>query len=267
MSNDLHQPDYVIRKKRPPSWYWSWAGVALAIFLVAMGLGYWLNQKQHTFSDTAKEQFTQLEQQLDNANAGVIHWQQQYNVEHQITLQLQQEMREQQIEIANLRKEHEAFQRIFDPEAIESGLQIASLVWSSAGVSQFNYRLLLIQAKQQNREISGTFAISLIGEQAGEPKNYELTDIGDLNENNSTFKFKYMDSHQGRFSIPEGFSPRFVRVTAKISGRGGKAILQDFTWQSDVEVNSLKQDKQELAQPSDSEQSNITEVEESDVGQ
>lgn len=155
MSNDNHQPDYVIRKKRSPKWYWSLFAVAALVFLLAMALGYWLNSRQHTFTGTAKEQFTDLQSDLDKSNAEVIHWKQQYEVEHQITAQLQTDFVEQQREVANLKKELQALQRIFDPDAVDSGLQIASLVWSPLSETHYSYRLMLIQAKQQSLELSG----------------------------------------------------------------------------------------------------------------
>ena len=75
MTNNSNQPDYIIRKRRSSSWYWSWLGAILLLMLAAMALGYWLNQRQHTFSDTAQEQFDQLRMQLEDANAGIAHWQ------------------------------------------------------------------------------------------------------------------------------------------------------------------------------------------------
>ena len=164
---------------------------------------------------------------------------QQYNVEHQVNVELQKNLKQQQQQLRNLQKEQEAFQRIFDPNAIESGLQIASFVWERTSVTDYSYRLMLIQAKQQVKDISGNFTISVFGEENGNSKNYDFAAIGDLTDTNSQFKFRYISNHQGSFNLPEGFTPTFIRVVATTKGRNAKSILQDFAW-----LNEQKHDTQ-----------------------
>lgn len=244
MTNKSNQPDYIIRKRRSSSWYWGWVGVIVLLMLISMGIGYWLNQRQHSFSDTTKEKFAQLSTQLEDANAGIVHWQQQYNVEHQVNIELQKSLKEQQQQIRNLQKEQEAFQRIFDPNGIESGLQIASFVWEQVSVTDYSYRLMLIQARQQTKDIAGSFTITVFGDENGNAKNYDFTSIGDLTETNSNFKFRYVSNHQGNFNLPDDFKPAFIRVVATTQGRDSTSILQDFAW-----LNGQKHDtKTEVVQ-------------------
>lgn len=231
MTNQIHQPDYVIRKKRSPNWYLLVAIFSLILLGAAFALGYWLNSKRYDFSETAQQQYNQLEQSLVEANASAVHWQQQYEIELEVNKQLQQDVLAQQTKFANLQKEQEAYQRIFDPDATESGLQIASFVWEKSPDLRYSYRLLLMQAKTQLKDISGKYAISLVGTEAGESKEYDFSEVAGLTEQTSKFRFRYLEQRQGVFSLPEGFEPKHIRVVVTSSGRGGKTILQDFPWQ------------------------------------
>lgn len=233
MTKESHQPDYIIRKRRKASWYWSWAGFVLIILLVAIGLGYWLSERQYSGFGSSNERLGNLRTQLDEANNGRIHWQQQYQVEHQVTAQLKDEIQKLNTKIHNLEKEKQAFLRIFDPNAVESGLQIASFVWESVAgkANQFNFRLMLIQAGQQQRDVSGAFSITLVGKEEGKEKTYSLLELEAFSQQDTQFKFRYVGSHRGTFNIPEGFEPELVRVQVTSSGRGGETIVQDFPWQ------------------------------------
>lgn len=233
MTKDSHQPDYIIRKRRTTSWYWVWATIILILLLGALALGYWLSERQYRSFGSANERLVNIRTQLEEANNSKIHWQQQYQVEHQVTAALKNDIQKLNTQIHNLEKEKQAFLRIFDPNAVESGLQIASFIWESVAgnANQFNFRLMLIQAGQQQRDVSGSFKILLVGKENGKEKSYSLQELEALSQQETQFKFRYVSSHRGTFNIPEGFEPELVRVQATSSGRGGETILQDFPWQ------------------------------------
>jgi len=233
MTKDSYQPDYIIRKRRKATWYWSWAGFVLIILLGSIGLGYWLSERQYRGFGSANERLGNLRSQLEESNNSLIHWQQQYQVEHQVTGQLKKEIQKLNTQIHNLEKEKQAFLRIFDPNAVESGLQIASFVWESVGgkVDEFSFRLMLIQAGQQQRDVSGSYSITLVGKENGKDKSYSLQELEALSLQDTQFKFRYVGSHRGTFNIPENFEPELVRVQVTSSGRGGETLLQDYPWQ------------------------------------
>jgi hypothetical protein len=241
MTKDPNQPDYIIRKRRSAKWYWGWAFVIFAVLVAAMAFGYWLNKRQHGLSITAKEQLEQLQQQLDEAQAGLTHWQQQYQIEHQITQQLKTELDKMHRTKKNIEKEREALQRIFDPKGVESGLQVASFTWQNEGSRLYRYRLMLIQAKNQVGALKGTIDISIVGKEAGERKTYNFEDLKGTDSLNSTFDFTYVSTHTGSFELPEGFEPKFVRIVAATSGRGAKSILQDFSWKPTVKSDEVEE--------------------------
>lgn len=245
MTKDPNQPDYIIRKRRSTTWYWAWTLVILLVLLGAITFGYWLNKRQHGMTATAKEAFTELQQQLEDAEASTAQWQQQYQIEHEITQQLKSDLGQLHQENRNLEKEREALHRIFDPESVDSGLQIASFVWDQVSSNSYRYRLMLIQAKRQNRSLEGTVTISIVGEEAGESKSYKFKQLKGTDSNNGIFDFTYVSTHTGSFVLPEGFKPRFIRVVAATSGRGAKSILQDFSWKptnqsDDVEEKNVE---------------------------
>lgn len=241
MTKDPNQPDYIIRKRRSAKWYWVWSFIIFVTLIAAMVFGYWLNKRQHGLSVSAKEQFEQLQQQLEEAQAGLTHWQQQYQIEHEITQQLKTELDKMHRTKKNIEKEREALQRIFDPKGVESGLQVASFTWQSEGSRLYRYRLMLIQAKSQVGALKGSIDISIVGEIGGERKTYNFEELKGTDSLNSTFDFTYVSTHTGSFELPEGFEPKFVRVVAATSGRGAKSILQDFSWKPTIKSNEVEE--------------------------
>ncbi|AOE50723.1 DUF6776 family protein [Kangiella sediminilitoris] len=246
MAKDPNQPDYIIRKRRSGTWYWAWALVILFLLVAAMIFGYWLNKRQHGMSVTVQERFDELQERLTEAEAGQTHWQQQYQIEHEITQQLKTELDKLHRQKRGLEKEREALQRIFDPDAVDSGLQIASMYWEEAQSNVFQYRLMLIQAKRQSDSLKGNIKISIVGEEAGERKSYDFDALNGTDSQNGKFDFTYVSSHTGSFEVPDGFKPSFIRVVVATAGRNAQSVLQDFTWKpinssNEVDVTNAKE--------------------------
>ncbi|MRX27657.1 DUF6776 family protein [Kangiella sp. HZ709] len=244
MTQEDHKPDYVIRKRRSSNWYWAIALASIFVVIGAAALGYWLNQKKYDFSETAEQQFSQVQSSLSEANANAVRWQQQFELEKAINQELRKQIFEQELQLNNRNKELAAFQRIFDPDSVESGLQIASFSWEPI-TTKYQYRLILTQAKKQTANISGQFEISLVGKANGETKTIDFNELEALTAKDRNFKFKYMEVRTGLFTIPENFEPELIRVTVTSNGRNGKSILKDFAW-NDTELNNTKDNNNNL---------------------
>ncbi|WP_251358240.1 DUF6776 family protein [Kangiella sp. TOML190] len=250
MNQDTHKPDYVIRKRKSSQWYWAMSLLLIAILGVATGFGYWLNLKRYDFSETAEQQLNQLQASLKESNASAVRWQQQYEVEKQVNTELRKHTMALELQLNNRKKETEAYQRIFDPNSVESGLQIASFAWEPVNNNQYNYRLILIQAKQQTAQIRGSYELTLVGETTGEVagdsnsenvgqlKEISFDELESLTAKDRKFRFQYMQNLAGQFKLPDNFYPKFIRVTVTSAGKGGKSILQDFNWTTTVETNA-----------------------------
>ncbi len=236
MTQDDHKPDYVIKKRRSSQWYWAMILLIIAALVAAISLGYWMNQKRYDFSETAEQQYHQLQQSLKEANTSAIRWQQQYEVEKAINQQLRAHTFDLELKLHNRNKEVQAYQRIFDPDSVESGLQIASFNWEPVNENQYQYRLILIQAKQQTTNISGKYELSLVGTQAGKDKEINFNELEAVTAKERQFRFKFMEARNGSFSIPNDFVPKFIRVIVTSSGRKGKSILQDFSWDRNLDT-------------------------------
>ncbi len=248
MTQNDHKPDYVIRKRRSSNWYWA-ISLLIVVALIASGLvGYWLNQKRYDFSETAEQQFNQVQASLEEANAIAVRWQQQYELEKAITKELRQHTFDLELQLHNRKKEVEAFQRVFDPDSVESGLQIASFIWEPISPDHFRYRLILSQAKTQTTNISGKYSIELIGSQEGQNKSISFNELESLTDKERQFKFKYMEVRDGLFKLPENFQPKNIRVLVTSSGRNGKTIAQDFVWDKNP-TTAIKKDNNQLPAP------------------
>lgn len=248
MTPQSHKPDYIIRKRRSGNWYWATTLVIFAALAAAAGFGYWMNQKQYDFSETAQEQFEQVQASLNEANSSAVRWQQQYQLEKSINEELRKHTFELELKLYNRNKEVEAFQRIFDPDSVESGIQIANISWEKNASNRYQYRLILIQAKQQKLAISGQYELALIGKINDEVQEINLNELESLKDSDRKFRFKYMEVRNGQFELPKGFEPQSIRVSVKTSGRNGKSIVQEFEWdQSKNVANDKDNNNQEQA--------------------
>ncbi len=250
MSQDDHKPDYVIRKRRSNNWYWAAALLILAALVAASAIGYWLNQKKYDFSETAEQQFQQVQDSLKEANASAVRWQQQYEVEKAINAQLRHHTFDLELKLHNRNKEVQAYQRIFDPDSVESGLQIANFSWEPVNSELFQYRLILIQAKQQTANISGKYELSIVGSHDGEEREINFDELESLTDKDRKFKFKYMEVRTGSFTLPANFKTKFIRVVVTSSGRNGKSIMQDYDWQP-ASAQQEKNEQQLSPEPTD----------------
>lgn len=246
MTQQDHKPDYVIRKRRSSNWYWALTLLTIAILIMAVALGYWLNQRRYDFSETAQEQFDQAQVSLTEANAIAVRWQQQYELEKAINQELRKHTFDLELKLHNRNKEVEAFQRIFDPDSVESGLQIASFSWEPVTKNRFQYRLILTQAKQQNIAINGKYEITLIGQINDEHKEISFNELESLTEKDRKFKFKYMEARSGLFQLPKDFKPKLIRVLVTSTGKNGKSILQDFEWNKATKPEPNKENNKQL---------------------
>lgn len=239
MAKEMHKPDYIIKKRRSGHWYWGLTLFVLAILAITFALGIWTNQKRYRFSETAKQQLIQLEDDLQRSQSDSTRWQQQFEVEKTVNQKLRSQILALELRVNNQKKEIAAYTRIFDPQSITSGLQISSFTWEPSAQGGYHYRLILAQAKDQTRAIKGKYQLLLGGidhTEVDEKQNKEINfnELENLTDKDRQFKFKYLIARKGQFHIPKDFTPKFVRVIVTSSGSKGKSILQDFSWEREA---------------------------------
>lgn len=203
--------------------------------------------------DAARERIAELEGALadvDLANA----------VQPVADEELRTTIKELRDQLADRQEELRFYRQLMAPSRTQRGLRIERLDLVGSGVDRpIQYRLMLSQVVDRHDWVQGKVRLELHGtadgaaaaareaETAAEAANatvpepeagsekaervLSLTDLGVNGEYPLDFRFRYFQDFSGTFTVPEGFEPARVVVTAVTSGRDAKEIQRSFGWQ------------------------------------
>jgi hypothetical protein len=134
---------------------------------------------------------------------------------------------------AQLQEEVAFYKGLMAPSSLARGLQIAELEVARAGEGQqFDVQLLLTQVALRRTFIAGNVRIDIIGAYADEAATTEavlsLTELAELKAYPLKFRFRYFQDLAARITVPEGFLPQRVLVTAKQNGKDPQQAT--FPW-------------------------------------
>ncbi len=150
-------------------------------------------------------------------------------VDSQAYLQVKENLKALQQEILELREEVGFYRGIVAPKESSSGLRIDRLeITKAAGERLFHFNLVLTQVLKNHRNVRGTVKLLVEGVQNGRPKTLKMQKITASKKKYLEFKFKYFQKFEGDLLIPEGFSPRQVKVV--VSARKRKKVHGSFDW-------------------------------------
>lgn len=143
-------------------------------------------------------------------------------------------MKDLQDQVARLREEVSFYKSIVSPAKGKTGLDIYAFRLMPAEGRLFHYKLVLIQAGNEDVEATGVVDISLQGVLNGAEKTLKLADIQIDRTRKVTYKFKYFEELGGSFRLPEGYFPRDIVVKLFPSKSGKKRNItspaKTFDW-------------------------------------
>ena len=126
-----------------------------------------------------------------------------------------------------------AFYRgIVSPADGKPGLRVQDLTLTRGEEErQFNVRLVLVQSMQHDRKVSGDVRMSVQGSQDGADKSYELAELlPDDADSDWPFSFRYFQNFNRQLLLPNGFTPRLIRVEVRSKTRSIADIEASFDW-------------------------------------
>ena len=126
-----------------------------------------------------------------------------------------------------------AFYRgIVSPADGNSGLRVQDLkLTRGAKESDFNMRLVLVQAMKHDRKVSGDVAVSIEGSEDGAGRTYALTDLLPADADKAwPFSFRYFQDFDRQLVLPDGFTPERVHVEVRSKTRSISSIEESFAW-------------------------------------
>lgn len=223
---------------------WYRAGIACLLFVLIGGAGWFTYQyglqRGLALRTEVVEERSKLNRQLEEREKLVESMRQEIadlkvggEVDSRATEEVRQTVESLQGQIAELREEIRFYKGVMLPNVEEKGLRIERFNLTDTGEpDRFGYNLLLAQVVDEHDFIQGTVEIEIVGtELDGNEKSLSLDQIDAESGDSLGFKFRYFQNIEGVFTIPRGFEPVEVVVSAQSSGSSNDTREKSFQWQ------------------------------------
>ncbi len=165
------------------------------------------------------------------------------DVSHQASQDLRKTIKTLHDEVAGLKEEVTFYKSLMAPSSIERGLHIQEFeVTQREQPREFSYYLLLTQVEARRSWIQGDVRLNVLGtmkleegeDNDGEQKDDELvlslTEIAEIDAYPLKFRFRYFQDLTGVMTLPSGFIPESVVITALRRGGSAMKLEQTFDW-------------------------------------
>ena len=124
------------------------------------------------------------------------------------------------------------YRGIVSPSDGNSGLRVQDLRFSRGKAErEFNVRLVLVQAMEHDRKVSGDGNLSIVGDQNGTETTYAFTQLIPEDADRSwPFSFRYFQNFDRQLVLPDGFTPERITVEVRSKTRSISSIEESFAW-------------------------------------
>lgn len=189
--------------------------------------------------DVAQTRVIQLEGELIDARLNT-------DVQREASNALREEMTQEHERTARLQEEMTFYKGLMSPNSLAKGLQVAELELApSVDDGIYSYKLLLTQVALRRSFIAGEVRVDIIGgfgeanapeadfDRADKPESVlSLTELTDLKTYPLRFRFRYFQDIAGQITLPKGFVPTRVLITANQNGK--ESLQVTFPWPQNV---------------------------------
>lgn len=109
------------------------------------------------------------------------------------------------------------YQKVVAPELSEDGFSIDGVqVAKTASENYFQLSMVLIQQTRVKSTINGVLNIQIHGSQNDRPTQLSLADIAMIEDDELRYSFKYFQTKELLFALPEGFIPERLVINTDI---------------------------------------------------
>jgi hypothetical protein len=135
-------------------------------------------------------------------------------------------------ELARLREEL-AFYKGVMAETVKPGtLSIYSVSLRPAGEARrFRYELVLTRMGKSGKVVTGSVGLSVTGDGADGEQTLSHDALSSEGSDRPRFRFSHFQRIEGTLSLPEGFTPRTLRVEVEADGKGTGRVERKYDWQ------------------------------------
>lgn len=210
--------------------------ITLALGLVlASGLtGWYVGQNRQIALSSERsalsEELDESRREAEALQRQVVVLQRGNAVERQASEQVRQEVTALNEKIYQLEKEITFYKNLMSPAAGAKRLQVHDLALETTSRDRrFRFKLVLTQVTERRERIKGRVKMTVSGVADGSRREISLGQLG-VDAEEISFSFRYFQELEGELTLPEGFAPESIRVTARSSGRKPLRVEREFTW-------------------------------------
>ena len=198
-----------------------------------MKAGFFILEAVEMESDL-RQQITDLNLSSDALSQKMAVLEASSRIDEEAYSQIEERLLELQQELAERQKDLNFYRGIMAPESQAEGLQIKEMnLVQLAEAKYFRLHLVLMQAINHSRIVSGQVRISVDGVQDGKSVTLELSQLGGPDDQIEAivFSFRYFQEFERELVLPEGFVAERINVVPVPSRRPSRAVRQSFDWQ------------------------------------
>lgn len=222
------------RRSRKPLWI-------VAFILITIAAGFYMVWGGHFSSRASDPELPHsLRQELSTALADLKEARDELEVQrtrHAVdrrALELVRlEMAAQKEYTTDLEEDLRFYKSLMTPEGVEVGLsaQPPELV-ALDGPGRFAYRIVIVQATSKHELVKGVLSLTVNGFLGEEEVSYPLTElVADSEDEELQLQFRYFQSVEGDFTLPDGFEPTSMTVEFSANKPRKLEFREQFPWQ------------------------------------
>ena len=223
--------------------WWIVPALGLAL-LLGWGIGNWHLWQQLIQKTQVIQQHSQLLQQTDTARVEALRQRDflttELAVEKNTNLLLQQDIKDQQQKLFDLKKELAVYQKIVTPVPDSGSLVIDSLrVQAGNAVGRYQFSLLLIEQNKQKKQTRAQLEIKLKGKRKKKTVEVDVLKLAGFNNKTKRLLIKNFRTVEGDFVLPAGFTAETLQIRlSSNSGQGGSTVLftKEMAWDGHSEI-------------------------------
>ncbi len=219
-------------------------GAVVLITLAGALGGYWLGQASGALDGTYLSSMERLnatnEEAIQRLQAQLVESELAREVDAAAARALRDSIRGLKDELASLTEEVTFYKSLMAPSSVARGLQIADFELTPMDTpGRYTFHLLLTQVEARRDWVQGDATLEVHGRQQPETTGSDsatavvervlpLTEIVEGDTYPLKFRFRYFQDLTGVISLPAGFEPERIVVTAE--KRGASPLDRSFDW-------------------------------------
>ena len=234
----MHKSKLVVKPHRPRRTRVMWGILCLAALIggfLLLEYGQYRGGFNKTMAAREQEQLNSRIAAISNENdrlrERIALLETSLQVDHEAYDQVENTLSDLQREIQQQQEELAFYRGIVSPPPGTTGLHIREFELSAGPQdSLYRLRLVLVQASQYDRRVSGVVSLTVDGAKNGMPVSYALADLMRESTKPLDFSFRYFQDIERDLILPADFVPDRVNVEVSPRGRGAKIIRQSYDW-------------------------------------